>query len=51
MAVPAGQVLRVPSGVTMSDAASLPEVACTVWSTVFMMSRLCAGETLLVTLS
>ncbi|XVF87563.1 hypothetical protein PTKIN_Ptkin18bG0130400 [Pterospermum kingtungense] len=48
VAVPAGQVLPVPTGVTLSDAASLPEVACTVWSTVFMMSRLCAGETLLI---
>ncbi|XP_022720522.1 quinone oxidoreductase PIG3-like isoform X2 [Durio zibethinus] len=48
VAVPAGQVLPVPSGVTLSDAASLPEVACTVWSTVFMMSRLCVSETLLI---
>lgn len=46
--VPAGQVLPVPSSVSLSDAASFPEVACTVWSTVFMMSRLCAGERLLV---
>ncbi|KAK7857971.1 quinone oxidoreductase pig3, partial [Quercus suber] len=30
------------------DAASLPEVVCTVWSTVFMMSQLSAGETFLV---
>lgn len=48
VAVPAGQVLPVPSGVSLSDAASLPEVACTVWSTVFTMSRLCPGETLLI---
>ena len=48
MAVPAGQVLPVPQGVSLKDAASLPEVACTVWSTVFMMSRLSAGETFLV---
>ncbi|KAK6264792.1 Alcohol dehydrogenase-like [Theobroma cacao] len=46
--VPAGQVLPVPSSVSLSDAASFPEVACTVWSTVFMMSRLCAGERLLI---
>ncbi|KAJ6728653.1 QUINONE OXIDOREDUCTASE PIG3-RELATED [Salix koriyanagi] len=43
-----GQVLPVPQGVSLKDAASLPEVACTVWSTVFMMSRLSAGETFLV---
>lgn len=49
VAVPAGQVLPVPSGVSLKDAAAFPEVACTVWSTVFMMSRLSAGETFLVT--
>ena len=48
VAVPAGQVLPVPAGVSLKDAASLPEVACTVWSTVFMMSKLSAGETFLV---
>lgn len=48
IAVPAGQVLAVPPGISVKDAAALPEVACTVWSTVFMMSRLSAGETFLV---
>lgn len=48
MAVSAGQVLPVPSGVSLKDAACLPEVACTVWSTVFMKSHLSAGETFLV---
>ncbi|XP_017978741.1 PREDICTED: quinone oxidoreductase PIG3 [Theobroma cacao] len=48
VAVPAGQVLPIPPGVSLKDAAGLPEVACTVWSTVFMMSRLSAGETFLV---
>ncbi|KAL5730085.1 NADPH:quinone reductase [Ranunculus cassubicifolius] len=48
VAVPAGQVLPIPSGVSLKDAGSLPEVACTVWSTVFMMSKLSAGETFLV---
>nr|GMD83174.1 quinone oxidoreductase PIG3 [Ipomoea batatas] len=48
VAVPAGQVLPVPSGVSLEDAASFPEVACTVWSTVFMMSRLSPGETFLI---
>lgn len=47
VAVPAGQVLPVPSGITLKDAAGLPEVACTVWSTIFMMSHLSAGETFL----
>ncbi|XP_021295220.1 quinone oxidoreductase PIG3-like [Herrania umbratica] len=48
VAVPAGQVLPIPPGVSLKDSAGLPEVACTVWSTVFMMSRLSAGETFLV---
>lgn len=47
-AVPAGQVLPLPPGISLIEAASFPEVACTVWSTVFMMSRLSAGETFLV---
>ncbi|KAL6335414.1 hypothetical protein AAG906_029657 [Vitis piasezkii] len=34
VAVPAGQVLLVPSGVSLKDAAGIPEVACPVWSTV-----------------
>ncbi|XP_068668136.1 uncharacterized protein [Aristolochia californica] len=48
VAVPAGQVLPVPDGLSLVDAASFPEVACTVWSTVFMMSKLSGGETFLV---
>ncbi|WCJ26960.1 oxidoreductase zinc-binding dehydrogenase family protein [Euphorbia peplus] len=48
VAVPAGQVLPVPPGISLKDAAAFPEVACTVWSTVFMMSRLSPGETFLV---
>ncbi|KAF7803534.1 quinone oxidoreductase PIG3 [Senna tora] len=48
VAVPAGQVLPVPPGISLKDAASFPEVASTVWSTVFMMSRLSKGETFLV---
>ena len=36
VAVPAGQLLPVPEGVSLVDAAALPEVACTVWSNVFM---------------
>ncbi|MEU9891390.1 NAD(P)H-quinone oxidoreductase [Sphaerisporangium sp. NPDC051011] len=48
VAVPWEQVLRVPAGVSTRDAAALPEVACTVWSNVFMTARLRRGETLLV---
>lgn len=46
--VPAGQVMPVPAGVDLVTAAALPEVACTVWSNVFMIAGLQAGETLLV---
>ena len=46
--VPAGQVLPVPDGVSLVDAAALPEVACTVWSNVFMAAGLQPGELLLV---
>jgi putative PIG3 family NAD(P)H quinone oxidoreductase len=46
--VPAGQVLPVPEGVSLVDAAALPEVVCTVWSNVFLIANLQPGETLLV---
>ncbi|GAA2299157.1 NAD(P)H-quinone oxidoreductase [Nonomuraea roseoviolacea subsp. roseoviolacea] len=48
VAVPWEQVMPVPEGVPLADAAALPEVACTVWSNVFMLARLRKGETLLV---
>ena len=46
--LPAGQLMRVPDGVPLAVAAALPEVACTVWSNVFMVARLQPGDTLLV---
>lgn len=48
VAAPAGQLLPVPRGVTVTEAAALPEAACTVWANVFQLGRLAAGETLLV---
>ncbi|MDJ0340284.1 NAD(P)H-quinone oxidoreductase [Streptomyces sp. H10-C2] len=48
VAVPVGQLLPVPKGVDLVAAAALPEVACTVWSNVFMVAHLSPGETLLV---
>ena len=48
VAVPSGQLLPVPEGVSLADAAALPEVACTVWSNVFMTADLEPGEVLLV---
>ncbi len=46
--VPTGQVMPVPDGVDLISAAALPEVACTVWSNVFMVAGLRPHETLLV---
>jgi putative PIG3 family NAD(P)H quinone oxidoreductase len=48
VAVPAGQLLPVPAGLSLVEAAALPEVACTVWSNVVAHDRLRAGETFLV---
>ena len=48
VAVPAGQLLPVPDGVALRDAAALPEVACTVWSNLVDVARLAPGETVLV---
>ncbi|MEU4681637.1 NAD(P)H-quinone oxidoreductase [Streptomyces xinghaiensis] len=48
VAVPAGQLLPLPEGVDAVTAAGLPEVACTVWSNVFMIAHLRPGDTLLV---
>lgn len=48
VAVPAAQVLPVPDSVDLVDAAGLVEVVATVWSNVFMLADLRAGETLLV---
>lgn len=48
VAVPAGQLMPVPSGVSLVEAAALPEVACTVWSNVFMTAHLREGERFLV---
>ncbi|MEU4691934.1 NAD(P)H-quinone oxidoreductase [Actinoplanes sp. NPDC023714] len=48
VAVPAGQILSIPAGLSLVEAATLPEVACTVWSNVVDRDRLKTDETLLV---
>jgi putative PIG3 family NAD(P)H quinone oxidoreductase len=48
VAVPAGQLLPVPQGLSVQESAALPEVACTVWSNVVDVARLRSGQTLLV---
>jgi putative PIG3 family NAD(P)H quinone oxidoreductase len=47
VAVPAGQLMPIPD-VDLVSAAALPEVACTVWSNVFMVAALQPDEVLLV---
>jgi putative PIG3 family NAD(P)H quinone oxidoreductase len=44
----AGQVLPVPEGLDLREAACLPETFFTVWSNVFMRGALRAGERFLV---
>lgn len=46
--VPAGQLLPVPTGLTLLEAAALPEVVATVWSNVFLLARLESGQAFLV---
>ena len=48
VAAPAAHCLPVPAGLTVEQAAALPEGAFTVWSNVFDRGRLKAGETFLV---
>lgn len=48
VAVPAGQVLPVPRGLSMLQAAALPETYFTVWANVVERGRLAAGETVLI---
>ena len=48
VAVPAGQLLPVPAGLSLVEAAALPEVACTVWSNVGQLAHLREGESFLV---
>ncbi|MFC7495720.1 MULTISPECIES: NAD(P)H-quinone oxidoreductase [unclassified Nocardioides] len=48
VAVPAGQLMPIPKGVDLVTAAAIPEVACTVWSNVFMVAGLQPEDALLV---
>ena len=47
-AVPQTQALPVPNGLSMAEAASLPETCFTVWGNVYDRGRLAPGESLLV---
>ena len=48
VAAPAPQCLPIPKGLSLVEAAGLPETFFTVWTNVFERGRLQAGETLLV---
>lgn len=48
VATPAAHALPVPEGVSLAEAAALPETVFTVWSNVFERAGLQAGETFLV---
>lgn len=48
VAVPAAQLLPIPSGIALDTAAALPEVACTVWSNLGMAAKMAAGQSLLI---
>jgi NADPH2:quinone reductase len=45
---PAGHCLPIPTGLTLAQAAALPETCFTVWDNVFVRSSLKAGENFLV---
>ncbi len=48
VATPAAHCLPIPNGLSMAEAAALPETFFTVWSNVFMRGGLKAGERFLV---
>ncbi|OBF17109.1 NAD(P)H-quinone oxidoreductase [Mycobacterium sp. ACS4331] len=48
VAVPVEQVMPIPDGVGVVEAAGLPEVTCTVWSNLVMTAGLRPGQLVLV---
>ncbi|HVS12534.1 MAG TPA: NAD(P)H-quinone oxidoreductase [Thermoanaerobaculia bacterium] len=46
---PEGQLMAVPPGRSMAEAAALPEVAITAWTNLVYEGRLHAGQTVLIT--
>lgn len=48
VAVDAAMLLPIPAGVDIAEAAALPEAACTVWSNLFSLAGLAAGESVLI---
>ncbi|MFH5821033.1 NAD(P)H-quinone oxidoreductase [Georgenia sp. AZ-5] len=48
VAVPAGQLLPVPAGLDLVDAAALPEAVCTAWANLVQSGGLTNADTVLV---
>jgi putative PIG3 family NAD(P)H quinone oxidoreductase len=48
VAVSAGQVMPIPPGVEVADAAGIPEVACTVWSNLVLTAHLSTDQLVLI---
>lgn len=48
VAVRATQVMPIPAGLTLLEAAAIPEVACTVFSNLGMVAGLTAGHSVLI---
>lgn len=48
VSVPAGQLMAVPEGLSLIDAAAFPEVACTVWTNLSDRGAVQAGDVVLV---
>ncbi|HIY67601.1 MAG TPA: NAD(P)H-quinone oxidoreductase, partial [Candidatus Agrococcus pullicola] len=48
VAVPAGQLAPIPRGISITDAAALPEVAATTWANLVIHGNATEGETALV---
>lgn len=48
VAVPEGQLMPIPEGYSLTEAAAVVEVACTVWSNLGMLAGLREGQTVLI---
>ncbi|KAA8719758.1 NAD(P)H-quinone oxidoreductase [Corynebacterium spheniscorum] len=46
--VPEGQLMPIPKGFSLSEAASVVEVACTVWSNLGMLAKVTEGQRVLI---
>ncbi len=46
--VPVGQLVPIPDGFSLIEAASVIEVACTVWSNIMLTAHIEKGDTLLI---